>query len=281
VKVSEAIRSAKQALASSGIESARLDAEVLCAHALSTERCALHTRRDDDISTDSARHFEEMVQRRSRGCPVAYIAGVKEFWSIPISVTQDVLIPRPETETVVEEALKIANGIDGARILDLCTGSGCIAAALASELPDARIVASDASERALAVARRNLEFAAGRAELLLGDLLEPAKGQFDIITANPPYIAEGDIEALMRDIRDYEPMEALSAGLAGLDFIERIIEDAPAKLARGGWLVMEVGAGQAAAATSMAVGRESYDTIRTARDLAGIERVVLMRKSPL
>lgn len=268
-------------LAGAGVESARLDAEVLLAHAVGTERQALYAGRDGEIPPDSARRFEAAIRRRSQGCPVAYITGFKEFWSMPIAVTPDVLIPRPETETVVEEALAIARDVCGSRILDVCTGSGCIAAALCGELKDARIVVSDSSEAALAVARRNLDFAAGRVEFLLGDLLGPAEGLFDIITANPPYIAEGDLAALARDIRDYEPMEALSAGPAGLDFIERIIEDAPAKLAAGGWLVMEVGAGQSAAAVSMAVGRESYDTIRTARDLAGIERVVLMRRSPL
>ena len=279
--ISEAIAWAERRLKDCGVESARLDAEVLLAHALGTQRTELYARMREPLPADAAARFSSSVKRRSSGCPVAYITGVKEFWSIPIEVTPDVLIPRPETETVVEEALRVAREIGATRILDLCTGSGCIAAAMAKELAEAQFSVADSSPAAIEVAKRNLSFAISRVEFLLGDLFDPTSGPFDAITANPPYIDEEGMGALPRDIADHEPRGALAAGPDGLDFTWRIINDAPDHLVPGGWLVMEVGAGQAPACISLATAQDGYDTIRTARDLAGIERVVILRRSPL
>ncbi|MBI4126003.1 MAG: peptide chain release factor N(5)-glutamine methyltransferase [Deltaproteobacteria bacterium] len=247
-----------------GIETARLDARVLWEH-------------------DPAA-FEQSVARRLQHEPIAYITGVKEFWSIPIKVTPAVLIPRPETETVVEEVLRhISRGgsrtaptKNTSKILDLCTGSGCIVAALATELPHATFVATDISREALDVAKENLGFARDRVTLLQGNLFEPITNQFDIITANPPYIPDNQWPMLAPDITQYEPKQALMAGPRGLDFITRIIEDAPHFLNRGGWLVMEIGDGQASETMEIAKRVGKYGAITLTKDLAGIERVIAL-----
>jgi release factor glutamine methyltransferase len=282
MNIIEAINSVESDLADAGIESARLDAEVIIAHALGTDRSELYLRRDDPIEAGVLEALGDTVARRSRGCPVAYITGTKEFWSIPIEVNEGVLIPRPDTETLVEETLRLAGEAKGGlRILDLCTGSGCIAAALAKELPDAELVASDISGTALEVAGRNVAFAGGRVALSRSDLFADIEGdrRFDFIVSNPPYIREDEFAKLSRDIVDFEPRGALAAGESGLDFITRIIEDGHRFLAPGGWLLMEIGEGQSAAATAIAIETDRYDTIRTAKDLAGIDRVISLRRT--
>ncbi|MFA4974210.1 MAG: peptide chain release factor N(5)-glutamine methyltransferase [bacterium] len=284
MNISEAIIRAEKKLADCGADTPRLDAEVLLAHALGRSRSGLCLVRKDPIDPDIAEKFDSWIDKRSKGCPVAYITGTREFWSLPIRVSPDVLIPRPETETVVEEALKIARALKRpCAILDVCTGSGCIAAALAQELPEASIVATDLSERALAVAQSNLSGVGRKVKLLAGDLFRPIEdqrlGPFDVITANPPYISDSEMPDLPCDVRDFEPRAALAAGPSGLDFISRILKDALRHLVPGGWLLMEIGAGQSAAAIGTAAEIDGYDTIKTANDLAGIERVVMARKS--
>lgn len=282
MKIVDAINSTQRSLADAGIESARLDAEVLLAHFMNTDRAELYLRRDDPVDGGILRSLQCAAAWRSRGCPVAYITGTKEFWSIPIEVNEGVLIPRPDTETLVEETLKLAGEVKGnAHILDLCSGSGCIAAALAKELPRAKITATDISEAALEVAARNLAFAGERVTLARSDLFADIDSElrFDFIVSNPPYIREDDFAKLSRDIVDFEPRRALTAGESGLDFIARIIEDGHRFLAPGGWLLMEIGEGQAETTTSVAIGTDRYDTIRTAKDLAGTDRVIAMRRS--
>jgi len=283
MKIIDAISSAEETLADAGIESARLDAELIVAYALGTGRAELYMRREDEIDGAAQESFRAALSRRAERCPLAYITGVKEFWSIPIRVTPDVLVPRPDTETLVEEALRIAGGTDGEpRILDLCAGSGCIAAALAGELCRARFVVADLSEEALCVARENLAPAAGRVDFVRSDLFEGLAGQppFDMIVTNPPYIRTDELAGLPPEIAEYEPMQALCAGESGLDFISRIIEDAPGFLKPGGWLLIEMGAGQAGEIIAMATATEGYDTIRTVPDLSGTDRVISIRRSP-
>lgn len=284
MNIIDAINSAERTLAHAGIESARLDAEVLLAHALGTDRAELYLRRDDTVDAGVLKSLGEALTRRSRGCPVAYITGTKEFWSIPIKVNEDVLVPRPETETLVEEAVGIARETRGnLRVLDLCTGSGCIAAALAKEIPGARLVAADVSARALEVAQANLAPACGRVEFMRSDLFEnlDADRPFDMIVTNPPYVRDDEFPSLSREIVKYEPRVALSAGESGLDFIARIIEDAQRFLRPGGWLLMEIGHGQAESSISMATAAGGYDTARMAKDLSGTERVLLLRRDAL
>jgi len=284
MKVIDAINSAQRKLADAGIESARLDAEVLLAHYMNTERGELYLRRDDPVGEGIMRSLQCAAEWRSRGCPIAYITGTKEFWSIPIEVNESVLVPRPDTETLVEEALKLADKANGPmRILDLCTGSGCIAAALAKELPQAELVATDLSEDALEVAERNLAFAEGRVKFIRSDLfaeMEERPG-FDFIVSNPPYIREDEFAKLSREIVDFEPRRALAAGESGLDFVSRIIEDGHRFLTPGGWLLLEIGEGQTEGSISLATQAGGYDTIRTAKDLAGTERVLMLRRKIL
>lgn len=287
------INNAEGRLAEVGIDTARLDAEVLIAHVLGMNRVDIYTNRSVDLTQQEVSLFHSHVERRAAGCPVAYITGVKEFWSIPMNVTPDVLIPRPETEHVVQRSLEIIRSSDqqpatsdGFSVLDLCTGSGCIAAALAKELPEAQFIVTDISEGALGVARKNLASAAGRIKFLCGDLFDAllensvarADGYFDLITANPPYVSDGDWVTLPRDIRDYEPREALVGGNDGLDFAARIVKDALSFLKPTAWLVMEVGIGQVARLRTIARECGGYGDIVITKDLAGIERVISVKR---
>ena len=276
------VNEAEQVLAQAGVASPRLDAEVLLAHRMSIQRVDLYLNRTMEPGDDIAERFRDDIVRRAAGCPVAFITGVREFWSMPIRVTPDVLIPRPETELVVERALEVmTDHLHAIEILDLCTGSGCIAAALARELPRALITLADLSEKALAIARENLAFAADRTKLHCGDLFGalPAGSSFDLIVSNPPYIPEGHRRMLAREITEHEPHMALFAGMSGLDFAGRIIEDAPLFLKPRGWLVMEMGLGQADKLEAMAREFGGWDDVVISKDLAGIERVISLWKN--
>ncbi len=284
-KIGAKLKWAAGRLAKNSIETSALDAEVLLAHTLGAERITIHIDRDRTLTGAELVKFEDAVARRCAKEPVAYITGVKEFWSIPIKVTRDVLIPRPETEGIVEHALAVYQGT-AVDALDLCTGSGCIAAALATELPDARIAVADISAAAVEVARINLAFAGGRITYLTGDLFsaipllcKEGTGEeplFDLITANPPYVSEDELEGLDECIRLYEPGEALLAGTDGLAISKRIIQDAPRYLKRDGTLIMEMGAGQAPALWEFANETERYGSIRIFEDLSGIERYLVL-----
>lgn len=309
----ELLNSAEKCFVLAGIDSAKLDAEVLLAHALGVNRVDIYTMRGNSPPDDVAGRFLSFVQRRADGCPVAYITGVKEFWSIPLKVTGEVLIPRPESEHVVERVLEIVGdpsthsarcalsmpkgsgqasdgfvSSDVFSILDLCTGSGNIAAALATELPNARFTLTDVSPAAVEIARLNLSFAADRSEFYCGDLfdaltIEPANHRtiervFDLITANPPYVPTGHSNLLGKEITDYEPEISLYGGKSGLDFIAKIIENAVKFMRPGAWLVMEMGLGQAEKLELIAGECGGYDDIVISKDLAGIERVISLRR---
>lgn len=223
-------------LEAAGCETPRLDAEVLLAHALGCERFQIFSTWCQ-APGGKIRMFKNFIERRKRREPVAYITGTKEFWSLPIKVTPDVLIPRPETEAVVEAALKVFRST----ILDLCTGSGCIAAALAKELPHAQLTVSDISAKAMVVAKENLKFAGDRVTLIQSDLFQNIEGKFDMIVSNPPYVASTEWETLPPEIKNYETRLALDGGPAGLDFIRRIRQDATRFLKPDGWLILENG----------------------------------------
>ncbi len=276
MKIAEAISIANDELAKSGSPSARLDAEVLLSHALKKSRPSLYLDRNQEIENAKYENFISHVSRRSKGEPVAYITGEKEFWSLPVKVTKDVLIPRPETELVVEMALSLFPDRNGDfSMCDICTGSGNIPMAILHERPKATAVVTDISPKALAVAKENLAHAEDRVKFLEGDLLIPAKefAPFDLITANPPYISTSDKTLISKEVADFEPREALFAGELGLDFIERIVEDAPGLMNEGGALIIEIGFGQGDAVRSMLTHSPSLREIEIAKDLAGIERV--------
>ena len=282
----EAINSASGKLTAAGISNARRDAEVLLCHALGRDRAWLLAHIREALDEGPREVFERTVERRARREPLQYITGKQEFWGLDFLVTPEVLIPRPETELIIEAALhRLQERNKPLGIIDLCTGSGCIAVSLATELPQARLIATDRSAKALAVARENAcrHGVSDRIRFLEGDLFEPLKrfdrsGQADIIVSNPPYIASGDREKLQPEVRDFEPALALFAGPDGTELHRPIIETAHAFLTSGGALIMEMGIGQARALEQAIRETRVYDAPDVLTDLAGIERVVVAVK---
>jgi len=261
-----------------GSASPRLDAEVLLAHVLGCDRVRLVIESDRPLGKEELAGYRALHQRRRAGEPIAYLVGVREFYGRPFRVDARVLVPRPETELLVEVALARTRHVSlSARVLDLCTGSGCVAVTLALERPTARVEASDISEEALVVARDNaLRLGASRVAFFQSDLfagLSDRSRWFDLVTANPPYIAEPDMETLPVDVRSYEPHLALRAGADGLAVVRRIVDEAPLYLASEGVLAMEVGAGQAPAVRAL-LEEKHYRDVEVARDYARHERVV-------
>jgi release factor glutamine methyltransferase len=265
-----------------GIDTARLDAELLLAHALGCRRIDLYARYDQVPEGEALDRFRRMVRERGRRVPAKHLTGECEFYSLKLAVGPCVLIPRPETEFLVERALA-ALPVEGERLVaDLGTGSGAIAIALATQRPQARIVATDVSPEALAVARANAERhgVGGRIAFREGrwlDALEPGP-VFDAIASNPPYVATADLERAMPEVRDHEPRTALDGGPDGLDALRELVAEAPGRLKPGGWLIVEVGAGQAPAVIGLAKDVDGYAAIEVVPDFAGIDRVVAMMK---
>lgn len=249
-------------------ETARLDAELLLAHALGVSRTWLMAHSQEAAV---ARGFEDLVTRRIAGEPLAYIVGYKDFWTLRLHVTPAVLVPRPETELLIELALRRAT--PSVRLVDLGTGSGAIALAIASERPAWRVTATDASADALAIAQRNaVEMKLGEVEFLRGSWFEPLAGRhFEVIVSNPPYIAAGD-PALAHPALLREPQQALTPGADGMSSLRQIIQRAPEHLESQGWLLLEHGATQAPEVSRELVAR-GFSHVRSHRDLAGHERV--------
>ena len=270
--VCDALDSALIALAAAGCDSPRLDAELLLADALGVDRAVIVSDPGRGLEPAEARRFQEHARRRTQREPVAYILGRKGFRTIELEVDGRVLIPRPETEHLVEAALDLPRG---ARVADVGTGSGAVALALKAERPDLQVIATDSSAAALAVARANAQRLGLDVELVHGDLLEPVDGVLDAVLSNPPYVADADRGSLAPEITRHEPAEALFAGADGLDLIRRL---APAAAAAGATLLaLEVGVGQAAAAAEI-VRAAGFPATATTSDLAGIERVVAGRR---
>jgi release factor glutamine methyltransferase len=263
------------ALTALGIEpsSARLDAEVLLAHTLNKPRTRLRGWPDDPVQANQAARYRELIARRADGEPVAYLTGMREFWSLSLEVTPETLIPRPETERLVEVAL--ASLADGQSLVvaDLGTGSGAVAAAIASERPACHVIATDVCPRALAVATRNMaRLALGNVTLRRGNWCDALHGErYALIVANPPYVASGDAHLTRGDVR-FEPRLALSAGDDGLDAIRAVIESAVAHLLPGAVLVLEHGHQQAPAVREL-LRRHGYRSVRGYQDLGGNDRV--------
>jgi release factor glutamine methyltransferase len=253
--------------------SARLDAELLLEHVTGLSRTAFRTAPERGLPVPAAWSFQQLVKRRLQGEPVAYIRGQQEFWSLLFEVGPAVLIPRPETELLVERALAHISSDTPARIADLGTGSGAIALSLAHERPQAQITATDASKQALEIAMRNVaRLQISNARLLQGSWFVPIENQkFDLIVCNPPYIAENDRD-VAPEVRRYEPALALFSGQSGLDALDHIVANAPLHLERGGWLLLEHGWKQAAAVRELLV-RAGFAHVRSHADLAGHERV--------
>jgi release factor glutamine methyltransferase len=275
----EALEAATEGLAAAGVEAPRLDAELLLSEATGWDRARIASEPDARLPVGASREFAEMVRRRLRREPVAYIVGRKGFRRIELIVERRALIPRPETELLVEVALELRP----AEVLDVGTGCGAIALAVADELPDTRVVAIDISMDALRVAQANTE------SLGLGDRVdvvsrgvnslagaEPDGRPFDLLLANLPYVSEAEWEGLAPEIREYEPRDALVAGPTGLEAIEALLAEVAELAQQPAAVGLEVGAGQSAAVAEL-VAAAGYREVETRADLAGIERVVVGR----
>jgi release factor glutamine methyltransferase len=268
-------------LAEHGSESPRLEAEILLAHARGCPRIQLYTDFDAVLPDQVRARMRALVQRRAKLEPVAYLVGHREFFSLEFAVTPEVFIPRPETEALVMETLEVTKQRPSARILELCTGSGCIPIAIAVNAPQAEVTAVEQSEAALAVARRNAQRhqVTGRVTFLQGDLfgpLEPGR-LFDVIVTNPPYIATDDTRQVEQGVQLHEPHAALFAGPDGLDVIRRIIAGAPQHLAPGGTLLIEFSPEQAEAVVQLLEAGDAYTEIAVLPDLSQQARAVRAR----
>lgn len=281
-RAGELLREAGSALQAAGIDSARLDAELLLAAAWDTNRTGLVLRRDAEPPAATIAAFSAMLQRRLRREPVSYILGEREFWSLSFLVDPSVLVPRPETECLVERALRHARGMvapTGLRVADVGTGSGCIAIALASELPRATVRAIDISAAALALAVRNAERlgVAARVECRRGDLLDGVPdASFELIVSNPPYVTTAELAELEPEL-DYEPRLALDGGADGLDPARRLVAQAERALVPGGWLLFEIGCTQGEAALDLVRG-PAWELEDCRPDWSGLPRFIEARR---
>jgi release factor glutamine methyltransferase len=276
----EVLRRGTVALRSAGIESAEFEAELLLRHALHRDRAYLYAHLPEELSPEQEQTYLELVRRRQQHRPTAYLTGVREFYGIELYVAPGVLIPRPETELLVDESIRLlrhlAPGIDPV-FVDVGTGSGAVVLAVASQAPQARCFGIDRSRAALAVAGLNAKRPrlAGRVEFLHGDLLAPLPVSADVVAANLPYIPTALWETLAPEIRDHEPREALDGGADGLDVVRRLIAEAPQYLRPGGALLLEVGDGQAEPVLELLAVAFPACRRYSLPDLAGIERVVV------
>jgi release factor glutamine methyltransferase len=276
------VAAARQRLRDAGISLAESDlsARLLAGHVLgwSTERLLVDG--SEGEPHDFIDRFEELVNRRASREPLHYIVGHREFWGLDFEVTPAVLIPRPETELLVEAALARTPAASAATVADLCTGCGCVAIAIAHERPRAHVIATDISEEALAVARRNAERldVAGRVEILRGDLIDPFTTMCDVIVANPPYVVLGARPALQPEVRDHEPDVALFGGDDGLRLVDRLIREAPSRIRAGGWLIFEFGFGQDEHVEQMLAASPALTLVGFERDLQGIARTAITRR---
>jgi len=270
------------------VDSPRLTAEILLSHQLKTDRVNLYLNFDKPLTEHEISGYRSLIRRRLLHEPIQYITGTQEFWSLDFMVNPQVLIPRPESELLVEQAVKrvesdFAQQNRNPRILDLGTGSGVLAISVAKELPHARIWATDLSEGALNVARRNAEKhkLSERIEFMCGDLWEPITNldfQFDLILSNPPYIASEDYDDLAPEIRDHEPRVALDGHERGMYFIEKILQEGPVHLNPGGWLLMEMAPDQTERALLLAEQIKGYGEMSRIKDYSHAYRVVAARK---
>ncbi len=280
--IAGAVDRGRARLAAVGIDAAELEARVLVEHAAGLDRAVLLARGREPIAAATAVRYDRLLVERERRIPLAYLTGEREFWSLRLRVDHRVLVPRPETETLVEAALDRLR--PGARVADVGTGSGAIVIALAHELGTGTFLGTDRSAAALEVARENAAaHGVGHLiEFLAGDLFDPLAGYgglLDAIVSNPPYIPTTDLPGLQAEVRDHEPRAALDGGHDGLEIIRRIVDGAPPLLRRGGWLLFEVGAGQAAVVRSLLVSSGGFEDISVRVDLAGIERVIAARRA--
>jgi release factor glutamine methyltransferase len=274
MNLTEAIDWATDQLCAQEIEDARLEAELLLVHTLGIKKSELILYQSKIIEAKNLKRYQENIKRRLKHEPTAYIIGNQPFLGLNISVNRSVLIPRPETELLVEQALKVASSQLPVAIADIGTGSGCIAITLAKRLPLAEVYGIDSSNDALKVAKINAEThkVADRCHFIKGNLLGPLKGPVDLIVSNPPYIPSDEIKKLQPEVREWEPKQALDGGKDGLDYIRKLLKESPKYLKPNGRLVMEFGFGQAAEIEKLAT--DKYENIKIIKDYAVIPRII-------
>ena len=274
----DALKAAIDRLTAAQVGSPRMNAEVLLMFALGRDRAYLYAHGDDELKDPEFARYDDALTQRAQGVPSQYITGHQEFWGMDFIVSPAVLIPRPETEHLIETVLPLARAVDNPKIVDVGTGSGCVALVLAKELPDAEIDAVDISAEALDIARANAarHQLQARVHFLRQDLLDGCPANcFDIIVSNPPYVGESEADQVHLEVRKFEPRNAVFAGKTGIEIIERLIPQAKAALKPGGFLVMEISGTIADAVKPILAG---WDELRVIPDLQSIPRIISARK---
>ncbi|MFO8101379.1 MAG: peptide chain release factor N(5)-glutamine methyltransferase [Dehalococcoidia bacterium] len=279
VSVRQSLQASIESLSYHGFEESRLEAEVLLACVLGIDRSRLILHLEESLSPFEGEQLERLIRRRLNHEPIAYITGHKEFFGLDFLITPATLIPRPETELIVEKALELARG-KPASIADVGTGCGAIAVVLAAHLPDVKVYATDISNDVLEAARENARRhgVAERIRFLWGDLLQPVDGPVDMIVANLPYISEREMSELSEDVRLHEPELALAGGSAGLDYIERLLAQASGKLNSGGAVLVEIGYDQGRAVMALARKHFPDSGVEVLADLNGHDRLVMVSR---
>src|SRR5215470_10648435 len=283
MQLKQAVDSAYRLFIENDVSSLRLNAELLLMFVLGRERAFLYAHPERELTADEQTSYDDVIRERARGCPTQYITGHQEFWGLDLLVSPAVLIPRPETEHVVETVLELvrdyrADGPARLRLLDVGTGSGCIALAVASELPHTELHACDISEEALEIARINAARLAlgGKVLFRKSDLLSVYSGEhFDFVISNPPYVGECDADKVQKQVREFEPRIAVFSGQEGLDIYRKLVPQAHEHLRPGGWFVAEIGFSEEARVRELLAG---WEDIQVTADLQGIPRVVAARK---
>jgi release factor glutamine methyltransferase len=270
-------------LKSKGIDSPRLSAEILLSHVLNLKRIELYTQFNKAVEQDKLTELRELVKRAANHEPVAYLTGKKEFYSIEFEITKDCLIPRPETELLVQHSIEFLRKREGEQyVCDLCTGCGCIAISIARNFANCKIIATDISDTALAIAEKNIikHGLQNRIKLLKGDLFEPVipglgPTKFDLITANPPYVSESEYEKLAKNVKDFEPKSALTSGPDGLDLIKRIISDSKQFLKPYSSLMFEIGNEQGQAVRKLIEAAGYFENVTIEKDNQNLDRLAV------
>jgi release factor glutamine methyltransferase len=286
MQLKQALASAVDGLEAADVGSARMNAEVLLMFVLGVNRAYLYAHPERELTAEETTRYDEVLAQRATGMPSQYVTGHQEFWGLDFVVSPAVLIPRPETEHLVETVLELARGTSRPKIVDVGTGSGCIALALAHELTHAEVYAADISLDALEIARANAAGLQldGRVRFVQCNVLAPASAtvilpnDFDFVVSNPPYVGFGEADKVQKSVRDFEPRVAVFAGEQGLDVIAPLVEQAHAALKPGGWLAMEIGYSMRDAVLDL-LHATMWDEIRVVPDLQGIPRVIAARKS--
>jgi release factor glutamine methyltransferase len=283
MQLKQAVNSAYQRFVAADVPSPRLNAEILMTFALGRERSYLFAHPEHELTPEEQSRYDEVITQRAQGCPTQYITGHQEFWGLDLLVSPAVLIPRPETEHVVETVLELVQEHyrehhERIRIVDVGTGSGCIALALATELPQAEIHACDVSDEALDMARVNAARLGWGSRVLMrkSDLLSVyEQGTFDFVVSNPPYVGEAEADKVQKQVKDFEPKIAVFSGSEGMDIYRRLLPQALSVLREGGWFVTEIGFSIEEKTKQLLRG---WDDVRTTADLQGIPRVIAARK---